>query len=230
MRLFYVYAYLRSATSLNGAKYSPFYIGKGKEERAFVKQNRITPPPVDPSFIVFIQEGLTEKEALELEKFCIKLYGRIDNGTGILRNLTDGGEGLSGFSPSSETRQKISTSNKGKTKGRKLSPETRKKISLATRGANNPRWQKEVSAEARLKMSEAKQGFQMSEAAKHKMVASCAKYLYELTDTRGDIHITDNLADFARQYNLTVQLLRLVVNGKQKHHKGWTGKIVEHLR
>jgi hypothetical protein len=227
---FYVYAYLRSKPSQHGPKYSPFYIGKGKGDRAFVRRNRITPTPADVSFIVFVQEGLTEEEALNLEKFCINLYGRIDNQTGILRNLTDGGEGLSGFSPSSETRNKISASNKGKTKGRKLSEETKRKISSATSGKNNPRWKKEVTLETRRKMSLAKQDFQMSELAKQKMVATSAMYLYELIDANGDVYVTENLACFARQYNLTVQLLRLVVNGKQKHHKGWKARIVEKLK
>jgi len=43
-------------------------------------------------------ENLTEQEALDLEMELIALYGRRSNGTGILCNLTDGGEGPSGFS------------------------------------------------------------------------------------------------------------------------------------
>jgi hypothetical protein len=44
----------------------------------------------------------------------IRFYGRKDLGTGILRNLTDGGEGTSGWIPSEEVRAKMSAANTGK--------------------------------------------------------------------------------------------------------------------
>jgi hypothetical protein len=44
--------------------------------------------------LVYVQEGLTEKRLLLLRRYCIALYGRIDLGTGILRNMTAGGGGL----------------------------------------------------------------------------------------------------------------------------------------
>ena len=40
------------------------------------------------------------------------MYGRLDMGTGSLCNLTSGGEGTSGTSPSAETRIKLSESTK----------------------------------------------------------------------------------------------------------------------
>lgn len=45
-----------------------------------------------------IATGISYDEAKELEIFMISLYGRIDNKTGILANLTDGGEGASNVS------------------------------------------------------------------------------------------------------------------------------------
>jgi len=89
---FYVYAFLRSADSVVGPKYSPYYIGKGSKNRAF-SSKRVIARPNDDEFVVFIQEGLTEAEAYSLEKYCVAFYGRINNGTGILRNLIDGGQG-----------------------------------------------------------------------------------------------------------------------------------------
>lgn len=74
---------------------TPYYIGKGKNKRAYSKNRRIKPPPKDR--IVFHTTNLTEQQAFDLEQQLIKQYGRKDNNTGILTNLTDGGEGSTGY-------------------------------------------------------------------------------------------------------------------------------------
>jgi hypothetical protein len=99
-RNYYVYAWLRPCGS-------PFYIGKGKGNRssriAGARRNPLFLNIVDkirgegeePS-VVRLAESLSEAEAFDLEAHLIRLHGRRDNGTGILANMTDGGEGASG--------------------------------------------------------------------------------------------------------------------------------------
>ena len=55
------------------------------------------------------------------------------------------------------------------------------------------------------------------------------RYLYELIDPDGEVYVTDNLFDFAKQYDLTNSSLNKVAHGKQGTHKGWTARIVERL-
>lgn len=55
-----------------------------------------------------IQINMKEQDAFKLERELIAKYGRIDQGTGILTNHTDGGEGNSGYKHTLEARRKIS--------------------------------------------------------------------------------------------------------------------------
>jgi hypothetical protein len=93
---FYTYIWFRK----NG---TPFYVGKGSGNRAFSKKMHRQIPP-EPSRVL-IEFWESEQEAFEMEKWYIKLFGRKDNCTGILRNLTDGGEGNSGNVCSEKTRK-----------------------------------------------------------------------------------------------------------------------------
>jgi len=106
---FYVYAYLRKDGT-------PYYIGKGKNNRAY-NDHGTHKPPKDKSRIVFLEKNLSEIGALAIERRYIRWYGRKDMQTGVLRNLTNGGEGISGYNPPPNVRKKYSERSKGEKNG-----------------------------------------------------------------------------------------------------------------
>jgi len=88
---YYVYAYLRSKDSKIAKAGTPYYIGKGKNRRAWSKLHSVSVPN-DKNKIVFLETSLSEIGALAIERRLICWWGRKDLGIGILYNKTDGGD------------------------------------------------------------------------------------------------------------------------------------------
>ena len=152
----YVYAYLRSQSSEHGEAGTPYYVGKGKHGRGFYARafdkNHNIHLPSDRSNVIILSDNMTDNDARQTEMFLIYRYGRIDLGTGCLRNLTDGGEGCEGRVVTEETRAKQSVSRKGK----KMPPWTEERRSLASlrvSGSGNPFYGRKHSEESMIRAS-----------------------------------------------------------------------------
>lgn len=157
---FYVYAHYKgNSDSLTDT----FYVGKGKNDRAFVKSGKSKYwKGVVKKYgynVKILHEHLTEQDALAIEKLLIAIY----KGFGIkLANLTEGGDNPPsqlGKKRSEETRKKLSESHKGNAsswKGKRASEETRKKLSESHMEIS-------PSKETRKKLSEALKGRKRSE-------------------------------------------------------------------
>jgi len=118
---YYTYAYLREDKT-------PYYIGKGRNRRAYQKHDYFSPPPKER--IIILKKDLTESEAYQHEIYMISVFGRKDLGTGILRNKTNGGDSPPIFlGHTEESKEKIRNSCKGRVLGPGMSEEARKKRS-----------------------------------------------------------------------------------------------------
>ena len=145
-KIFYTYVHLRLDTN------KVFYIGKGKLTRAKSKQhrNKYWNNVVNKCGykIVFIKKNITEEEAINLEIKLIKNYR--DKGC-KLTNLTDGGEGISGYRYTDE--QKIKLSQIGKSRWENTVPYMTGRF-----GDKHPNYGKKASLETRKKLSNSHKG------------------------------------------------------------------------
>jgi hypothetical protein len=132
MMNFYVYVYLREDDS-------PYYVGKGCNGRCYSSIHNCEVPPKDR--IIFLISETTEEWALFMEMEFIDVWGRLDDGTGILENRTDGGDCppkqfkylVTPYERTKEFRMKLSEKEKNnpnrKGKGHPQTEDTKKRIS-----------------------------------------------------------------------------------------------------
>jgi len=101
MNIYYIYFYLRD-------DFTPYYVGKGKEKRAWAKHQSGIKLPKDRAKIIIVHDNLSELQSFILERYYIRWFGRKDTDTGILRNRTDGADGGSGYKHTEEHKKYIS--------------------------------------------------------------------------------------------------------------------------
>lgn len=177
---YYVYAYLRKSNL------SPYYIGKGKGHRAWARQHNVVVPE-DKNRIVIIESGLSDIGALAIERRLIRWYGRKDLGNGILRNLSDGGDGCEGRVHTDQAKKLIGDANRK----RIWTEESKEKL----RAFNKNRPQ---SVESNLKRSQTLQGRVLSKEHREK-ISEGQKGRVQTAETRALISAKKRARDLARR-------------------------------
>ena len=213
--IFYLYIYLdpRKTGKFNYDKYKfnyePFYVGKGKGDRIyqhlnekgsnnklkFNKIQKIKRKGLEPIIQKLYEDGF-EKDVFEKEIELIKLIGRYDLGLGPLCNLTNGGEGSSGYKFTKKDIEKISLTTKEAMKdiqirkkisvavtGRKHSLEIREKLRIVNNGENNPMYGKHHSLKAKEKISVAQSGKNNNMYGKHHRLETIEKMSKKTKET-----------------------------------------------
>lgn len=148
---FYTYIHARPDADVGGV----FYVGKGTRSRAFdfTRRNMYHQHLIDKHGSDSIGVGLLECSgediALSLEKGLIKCLKRM----GVnLANMTEGGEGVSGYRHTEAARKAMSE----KRSGRKPSAETKAKMSKSRSGEKNGFYGKRHTEASKAKVSEGK--------------------------------------------------------------------------
>ena len=215
--MYYTYAYLRKTDK------TPYYIGKGQKRRMFAEHWRGNGSftPKDKERIIILKYFVDEIEAYKHEMYMIADLGRKDLGTGILINISDGGEGSSNVSQ--RTRELIGKAHKGKV----CSEETKRKISETRKnskiecpdylkkhyskihsGEGNPNYGKKHSPETLAKISAATKGKNI-------------KTRWYITPNGDKIKI-DNLREYCEKNNLNHICMINLHNGHCRSYKGYT--------
>ncbi len=150
---FYVYVHRRKTDN------SIFYVGKGtgyrykRTDRNIHWQNVVNKHGY---YYEFVLKNLTESQAMDLEIELIKFYSRQN-----LCNMTDGGEGMSGYVKSQSAKDAVANAHRGVKRHKSVG----EKISKALIGIRH-------SDETKRKISEKLKGVKLSEETRRKMTKS----------------------------------------------------------
>lgn len=171
-----------------------------------------------------IFENLSNADACVKEMELINKFGRKDiDANGTLYNLTLGGEGATGRKLSKESIEKIASKQRGIKR-----PHTSIPVSEGTKRAMQ-------SPEIRKKISDARKGVPCPESTKQKLkehfsvartgIGNPASKTWKVVSPSGEVYITSELVQFAKQHNISYVGLKSSFRSKRPiqmgSSKGW---------
>ena len=212
---------------------TPFYVGKGKINRANTNVGRskwwhrtVAKYGFD---VIILEEDLSEKDALQREVYWINRIGRRDLGNGTLVNLTDGGEGFRG-KHTDESKAKISINNARGFLGKTHSDETKNKISNANKDNSYAKGHKKTEAGLK-KISETSKGNTYMKGKIHSndtkkkisesKMGKNTKLVYQFDLDGNLLNEYKSLNQAAELNNTKPQMISRVCRGIRNIHKGF---------
>ena len=214
-RIYYVYQHINTDPSRGptGCR----YIGKGKQTRAWnvgPKDRNYLWRNVfenNPPEVMLFAENMTEEEAFELEKEMI--WRALSAGVQLC-NLTEGGEGMSGWKMPEEMKIKIGNTHRNK----KKTKEHREKISKTLMGRKNG----PPSEITKQKISETKRGTVFTEEHKRRLSEAAKRRIRKPTGPLSEEHkmkISKTLAGrkLTEQHRKNISTAQ---TGKKHQHTG----------
>ena len=251
MNNFYVYAHYKPDGNI-------FYVGKGRGNRAWWihKRSDFWYKTVHKYGyeVVLLYENLSEEDAFKLERDEIVFWGRRNNpdNFGFLINLTDGGEGTSGYKFTQEQLNNIDCKQRSKSAIKTMSSQDmRNRISKKMVGNTNgigittsegrmsmkkvrkEQWQNTEYRQKNLagRKKRLLNGGKGPNANKRKNLKTGEFYLsnvsypYTVTAPDGSIHSFEFMQEFAVLYNIPRNQLTKLLIGTRSDYMGWTKYI-----
>lgn len=181
---------------------------------------------------ILFEREMSDEEASRLEQICILMFktniNRFENPK-LGYNLTDGGEGLSGWKPNEERYNALVEQMHEfheKRRGSHHSEEAKKKMSEAKKGNKNPNYGKPLTDERKKKIGLANSRENMSEETKKRRSAAVKKKVIAIHNETKEELVFVSCEEAAEYFGVQSSSITRWANGSRKpRNNNYTFKI-----
>lgn len=180
---------------------------------------------------VLFEREMTDEEASRLEQICILTFQTNVNRFDTPKrgyNLTDGGEGVSGWKPDEERYEVLVEQMHEfheKRRGTHHSKEAKKKMSEAKKGDKNPNYGKPMSEEHKMKIGLANSKENMSDETKKRRSAAVKKKVIAIHNETGEELVFESCEKAAEYFGVRQSSITRWANGERTPKNNYTFKI-----